>query len=80
MSRLRSGLTILLVLVLMVLVGGCVSPQQFPPPSDSVTFLTRDYRFEDVMKSNDNVKGWARDTLDVVNELQYQLELEKQNK
>jgi hypothetical protein len=32
------------------------------------------------MKSNQNVKGWARDTLDVVNELQYQLELEKQNK
>ena len=61
----------------MVLVGGCVSPQQFPPPSDSVTFLTRDYRFADVMKSNDNVKGWARDTLDVINELQYQLEVEK---
>lgn len=77
MSRLGNVSTKLLVLVLMVLVGGCVSPQQFPPPSDSVTFLTRDYRFEDVMKSNDNVKGWARDTLDVVNELQYQLEVEK---
>lgn len=64
----------------MVLVGGCASTQQFPPPSDSVTFLTRDYRFADVMKSNENVKGWARDTLDVINELQYQLELEKQNK
>jgi len=76
-SRLGNVSTKLLVLVLMVLVGGCVSPQQFPPPSDSVTFLTRDYRFEDVMKSNDNVKGWARDTLDVVNELQYQLEVEK---
>jgi hypothetical protein len=76
-NRLKIGLTKLLVLGLMVLVGGCVSPQQFPPPSDSVTFLTRDYRFADVMKSNENVKGWARDTLDVVNELQYQLEVEK---
>jgi hypothetical protein len=78
--NLRSGLTKLLALGLMVLVGGCASTKQFPPPSDSVEFLTRDYRFADVMKSNQNVKGWARDTLDVVNELQYQLELEKQNK
>lgn len=77
MSKLRSGLTKLLALGLMVLVGGCASTQQFPPPSDSVTFLTRDYRFADVMKSNENVKGWARDTLDIVNELQYQLEVEK---
>jgi hypothetical protein len=29
------------------------------------------------MKSNDDVKGWARDALQTINELQYQLEAER---
>jgi hypothetical protein len=29
------------------------------------------------MNGNDDVKGWARDAISVINELQYQLELER---
>lgn len=78
--KLKKAFVKLSVVALMALVGGCASTQPYPPPSDSVTFLTRDYRFKDVMESNQNVKGWAQDTLHILNELQYQLELEKQNK
>lgn len=57
--------------------GGCASTNGFTPPADSVTFLTNDYRFKSVMQSNDDVKGWARDTLEIINELQYRLEIER---
>jgi hypothetical protein len=29
------------------------------------------------MESSNDVKGWARDSLETINELQYQLELER---
>lgn len=29
------------------------------------------------MQSNDEVRGWARDSLNVINELQYQLDTER---
>lgn len=60
----------------MVCLGGCASTST-TLPSDSVTFLTNDYRFKAVMESNNDVKGWARDSLETINELQYQLELER---
>ena len=60
----------------MVCLGGCASTST-TLPSDSVTFLTNDYRFKAVMQSSDDVKGWARDSLETINELQYQLELER---
>lgn len=63
-------------LVVMVCLGGCASTGT-TLPSDSVTFLTNDYRFKSVMQSNEDVKGWARDSLETINELQYQLELER---
>jgi hypothetical protein len=64
-------------LVAMVFLGGCVSTGSKFLPTDTVTFLTTDYRFKEVMKSNDDVKGWARDALQTINELQYQLEAER---
>lgn len=57
--------------------GGCASTGTKSLPPDTVTFLTTDYRFKSVMTSNDDVKGWARDAISVINELQYQLELER---
>ena len=63
-------------LAVMVCLGGCASTGT-NLPSDSVTFLTNDYRFKAVMESNNDVKGWARDSLETINELQYQLELER---
>jgi len=78
----KSGMTIkngLIVcsLVVMVFLGGCVSTGSQFLPTDTVTFLTTDYRFKEVMKSNDDVRGWARDALQTINELQYQLEVER---
>ena len=72
----RNALAASLLLTALAL-GGCASTSPTVPPSDSVTFLTNDYRFRSVMQSNDEVKGWARDTLNVVNELQYQLDTER---
>ena len=59
------------------ILGGCASLGTKSLPPDTVTFLTTDYRFKSVMTSNDDVKGWARDAISVINELQYQLELER---
>lgn len=59
------------------ILGGCASLGTKNLPPDTVTFLTTDYRFKSVMDSNDDVKGWARDAISVINELQYQLELER---
>lgn len=72
----RIALTAFLT-VAAVFLGGCASTSSFTPPSDSITFLTNDYRFKSVMNSGDDVRGWARDTLEVINELQYQLEFER---
>ena len=69
--------SILFSLVIVVFLGGCVSTGSQFLPTDTVTFLTTDYRFAEVMKSNDDVKGWARDALQTINELQYQLEVER---
>lgn len=59
------------------ILGGCASLGIKSLPPDTVTFLTTDYRFKSVMNANDDVKGWARDAISVINELQYQLELER---
>ena len=75
MTKIRSVLTGFF-LVGMVCLGGCASTGT-TLPSDSVTFLTNDYRFKDVMQSGKNVQGWAGDALHTINELQYQLELER---
>ena len=69
--------SILFSLVIVVFLGGCASTSPQFLPTDTVTFLTTDYRFAEVMKSNDDVKGWARDALQTINELQYQLEVER---
>ena len=64
-------------LVGMVCLGGCASTGSTTLPSDSVQFLSTDYRFKEVMNSGEDVKGWARDALHTINELQYQLEMER---
>ena len=64
-------------LALAAFLGGCASTSGFTPPADSVTFLTNDYRFRSVMNAGDDVRSWAKDTLEVINELQYQLEVER---
>lgn len=64
-------------LVGMAFLGGCVSTSNQFLPADTITFLTTDYRFKKVMESNDDVRGWARDALQTINELQYQLEVER---
>lgn len=74
-TKIGAGLTAFFLAV-MVCLGGCASTGT-TLPSDSVTFLTNDYRFKEVMQSGDDVKGWARDSLETINELQYQLELER---
>lgn len=78
----RKGMRIKSVLIACSLagisiLGGCASLGTKNLPPDTVTFLTTDYRFKSVMDSNDDVKGWARDAISVINELQYQLELER---
>jgi hypothetical protein len=73
--KIEIALRMFLVLAVVTL-GGCASTGT-TLPSDSVTFLTNDYRFKDVMQSNKDVKGWAEDALHTINELQYQLELER---
>jgi predicted small lipoprotein YifL len=69
--------SIVLSLVLAVSLGGCASTGARYLPPDTVTFFTTDYRFKAVMNSGDDVKGWARDAISTINELQYQLELER---
>lgn len=61
----------------IALLGGCASTGSTTLPSDSVKFLTNDYRFKSVMQSNEDVRGWAKDSLETINELQYQLESER---
>ena len=51
---------ILFSLAIAVFLGGCVSTGSQFLPSDTITFLTTDYRFKEVMKSNDDVKGWDK--------------------
>ena len=68
---------IIFSLVTAVFLGGCVSTGSQFLPTVTVTFLTTDYRFKEVMNSNEDVKGWARDALQTINELQYQLEVER---
>ena len=60
----------------MVLLGGCASTGT-TLPADSVAFFSNDYRFGEVMRSSEDVRGWARDALHTINELQYQLEAER---
>lgn len=72
----KNALAVSFLLTALVL-GGCASTSPTVPPSDSVTFLTNDYRFKSVMESNSDVKGWARDTLQIINELQYQIDTER---
>lgn len=60
----------------MVFLGGCASTGT-TLPIDSVESLTNDFRFKSVMQSNEEVRGWAMETLQLVNELQYQLEVER---
>jgi uncharacterized protein YceK len=74
--KIKTGL-IACSLVVMAFLGGCASTSSQFLPTDTVTFLTTDYRFAEVMKSNEDVKGWARDALQTINELQYQLEVER---
>jgi hypothetical protein len=64
-------------LVGMAFLGGCASTSNQFLPTDTITFFTTDYRFKKVMESNDDVRGWARDALQTINELQYQLEIER---
>ena len=75
MTRIKSALAVFF-LVGMVCLGGCASTGT-TLPSDSVVFLTNDYRFKEVMHSNKDVQGWAEDALHTINELQYQLEIER---
>lgn len=69
--------SIVFSLALAVFLGGCASTGSRYLPPDTVTFLTTDYRFKAVMNGGEDVKGWAKDALSTINELQYQLELER---
>ena len=64
-------------MALAAILGGCASTGTRYLPPDTITFLTTDYRFKAVMNGGDDVKGWAKDALSTINELQYQLELER---
>ena len=64
-------------LVVMVALGGCASTSTEFVPNDVVGYYTTDYRFKAVMNSNDDVRGWAKDALKTINELEYQLNLER---
>lgn len=64
-------------MALAAFLGGCASTGTRYLPPDTITFLTTDYRFKAVMNGGDDVKGWAKDALSTINELQYQLELER---
>lgn len=74
--RIRTG-SIACLAVLAALLGGCASTGARYLPPDTVTYLTTDYRFKAVMNGGEDVKGWAKDALSTINELQYQLELER---
>jgi hypothetical protein len=64
-------------LVVMATLGGCASTSTQFAPNDIVGYYTTDYRFKAVMNSNDDVRGWAKDALKTINELEYQLNLER---
>jgi len=74
------GIKSALIACLMVgaaFLGGCASTSSVTLPNDSVSALTNDYRFREVSRSNEDVKSWAKQALSTINELQYQLELER---
>lgn len=64
-------------LVVTAILGGCASTSTEFVPNDLIGFYTTDYRFQAVMNSNDDVRGWANDALKTINELEYQLNLER---
>jgi hypothetical protein len=67
---------ILFSLVIAVFLGGCVSSTPLLP-NDSITALTDDYRFKSVMQSNEETRQWARKALMIINDLQYEVEEQK---
>jgi uncharacterized protein YceK len=64
-------------LIATALLGGCASTSTTFLPNDLIGYYTTDYRFKSVMNSNDDVRGWANDALKTINELEYQLNLER---
>jgi len=67
---------ILFSLVMAVLLGGCASSTPLLP-NDSITALTDDYRFKSVMQSSEDTREWARKALIIINDLQYEVEEQK---
>jgi hypothetical protein len=67
---------ILFSLVTAVFLGGCASSTPLLP-NDSITALTDDYRFKSVMQSNEETRQWARKALMIINDLQYEVEEQK---
>lgn len=68
-GRLAAALTTVLVLTL----GGCATVR--PPVVRTVgnaDRLLNDPRFEKVLQSNDDVKAWAYDAVNTVNDLEYE--------
>jgi uncharacterized protein YceK len=74
--KIKTGL-IAFSLVATALLGGCASTSTTFLPNDLIGYYTTDYRFKSVMNSNDDVRGWANDALKTINELEYQLNLER---
>jgi hypothetical protein len=64
-------------LIAIAILGGCASTSTTFLSNDLIGYYTTDYRFKSVMNSNDDVRGWANDALKTINELEYQLNLER---
>jgi len=63
-------------LIATAILGGCASSTPLLP-NDSITALTDDYRFKSVMQSSDETREWARKALMIINDLQYEVEEQK---
>jgi len=74
-TKTKTGL-IAFFLVVMATLGGCASSTPLLP-NDSITALTDDYRFKSVMQSSDETREWAKKALMIINDLQYEIEEQK---
>lgn len=67
-----SGITKLLMLTLIVMLGGCVTTQPIARTNGQVERLMKMPEYEQVRSSGPQIKRWASEALHAVNDLEYE--------
>lgn len=67
-----SGITKLLMLTLIVMLGGCVTTQPIARTNGQVERLMKMPEYEQVRSSSPQIKRWASEALHAVNDLEYE--------